>query len=131
MSVPLLLTHSLKNLSFFPIKHRYFSSTVSQLMTLSAYQSAIKNNVKVAIDFTATWCPPCKVIGPKFDAFAGVYPQIKFYKLDVDVNTEAARDANIKAMPTFKFYHNGDRVNEFVGASEVDLKNKLDSLNRL
>ena len=131
MSIPLLIIRSSKNFYLSSNNYRYFSNIVTELVTLPAYKSAIKDNPKVAIDFTASWCPPCKIIGPKFAALKGIYPKIKFYKLDVDANEDAARDANIKAMPTFKFYHNGDKIDELVGASEIDLKNKLDNLNEL
>ena len=42
----------------------------------------------VAIDFTATWCPPCKMIGPKFEAMVADYPNCVLKKVDVDANAE-------------------------------------------
>ena len=124
-----ILIRSSKNIS--PHKYRYFSNIVSELGTLAAYKSAIKDNNKIAIDFTASWCPPCKIIGPKFVKMAEEFPGIKFFKLDVDANADAAQDAKIRAMPTFKFYHNREKVDELVGASEDELKKKLDDLNDL
>ena len=68
---------------------------VKELATLEEYQNAIKGTC--VIDFTATWCPPCQMIGPKFVALAesGDYAGIEFYKLDVDANGDGAQAAGI------------------------------------
>lgn len=36
------------------------------------------------VDFTATWCGPCRMIGPVFEELSGQYPQLIFVKVDVD-----------------------------------------------
>jgi thioredoxin 1 len=78
------------------------------------------------VDFTATWCGPCRAIGPLFEelsmrpAFAG----IAFLKVDVDKLPEVATLAKVSAMPTFQVWHNGRSVDEMVGAS----KDKLTTL---
>ena len=55
---------------------------------LDEFNSLLKNNGSklIAIDFYATWCGPCKAIGPKFKEMAesGSYPNTVFVKIDVD-----------------------------------------------
>jgi thioredoxin 1 len=51
---------------------------------LEEFQALIKGNKLVVIDFHATWCGPCKVIGPKFDGLKDQYPNFVFAKVDVD-----------------------------------------------
>ena len=102
---------------------------VTDIANLAEFKACISDNAKVAIDFYATWCGPCQVIGPKFVAFEAAYPGIKFIRVDVDTNKETATECGINAMPTFKFYHNGNEVEELVGASEEKLKTCLDTLN--
>mmetsp|Transcript_41505 Transcript_41505/g.91206 ORF Transcript_41505/g.91206 Transcript_41505/m.91206 type:complete len:200 (+) Transcript_41505:8-607(+) len=74
----------------------------------------------LAIDFTASWCGPCKMIGPRFGAFAesGNFPFVRFAKVDVDENSDAAAACGVRAMPTFQFYRHGTKVDEFTGADE-------------
>merc|ERR1712062_307289 len=101
------------------------------LKTKADYDEAMKHP-KVAIDFTAAWCGPCKRIGPVFVSLADSYPDIKFFKVDVDENGEVSELEGISAMPTFKFYLNG-KAQEFVlqGASEEKLKEYLEKLNSM
>ena len=58
----------------------------------------------VCVDFTATWCGPCKKIGPKFVEMAGIYEDCQFVKVDVDENEETTTACNVTNMPTFQFY---------------------------
>jgi thioredoxin 1 len=38
----------------------------------------------VVIDFTASWCPPCRIIAPIFADLARKFPHVAFLKVDVD-----------------------------------------------
>ena len=99
------------------------------LETLAEFEEATQG--VVCIDFTAAWCPPCQMIGPKFVALAegGQYANVTFLKCDVDANAEAAEKAGIEAMPTFKFYKGGNLVDELKGANLAELEKKLAALN--
>ena len=69
------------------------------------------------IDFTATWCPPCKKIGPFYEGQVDNYPELTMKKIDVDANWEGSQAAAITCMPTFKVYMNGAEVEKLEGAS--------------
>ena len=81
----------------------------------------------LVIDFTATWCPPCKRIGPIYEGHVASYPELTMKKLDVDANAEGSAAAGIQCMPTFKVYKNGVEFEKMEGASDQGL---LDLLNR-
>lgn len=93
------------------------------------WDEALKNK-KIAVDFTASWCGPCKRIGPIFVEFAKDFPDILFFKVDVDDNAEVAELVGIEAMPTFKFYLDGKLVESLniTGANQETLKNNLKAL---
>jgi len=82
----------------------------------------------VVVDFTATWCPPCKRIAPIFAAMAEAEPSVTFIKVDVDENAETAQAVGINCMPTFKFYKKGECVHTMEGADEAGLKAKVAEL---
>lgn len=57
----------------------------------------------VVIDFTATWCGPCKRVAPVFADMSEEYDAM-FLKVDVDKNSAVSGKHNVTAMPTFAFY---------------------------
>ena len=85
----------------------------------------------VVIDFTATWCGPCQKMKPLFKAMCETYEPkgVVFVAIDVDENEEVCGTLGISAMPTFQFWKNGSKVQEFVGADanrlEAMLKEQL------
>nr|5DBQ_A Chain A, Thioredoxin [Anticarsia gemmatalis]5DBQ_B Chain B, Thioredoxin [Anticarsia gemmatalis] len=80
----------------------------------------------VVIDFMATWCGPCKMIGPKLDEMAGeMQDSIVVVKVDVDECEDIATEYNINSMPTFVFVKNGKKIEEFSGANVDKLRNTI------
>ena len=49
-------------------------------------------------DFWATWCGPCKVISPIFERLADQFPNVEFYKVDVDAAEEIAQEVGVRAV---------------------------------
>merc|ERR1712167_117462 len=76
----------------------------------------------VCVDFTATWCGPCQLIGPTFVKMADEFPDCVFIKVDVDENEETSAACGIQCMPTFQFYKYGKKVDEMSGADPSKLK---------
>ncbi|XP_073228165.1 thioredoxin-like [Porites lutea] len=80
----------------------------------------------VVVDFYADWCGPCKLIAPKITAMAVEFSgKAYFAKVNVDENSEVAEIEGISAMPTFKLYKNGKKVDELTGANETKLREKI------
>ncbi len=89
---------------------------------MQEFQAVINADKAVVIDFFATWCPPCKMIGPRFEKMAAENPDVVCVKVDVDQNREAAGTAGVSAMPTFQAYKNGKKIGEVVGANEAGIR---------
>ncbi|XP_007017654.2 PREDICTED: thioredoxin H-type [Theobroma cacao] len=92
-------------------------------------QLQIANTSKklVVVDFTASWCAPCRFITPVLVELAKKMPQVTFLKVDVDELKTVAQDWAIEAMPTFIFLKVGTIIDKVVGARKDELQQKITS----
>lgn len=79
----------------------------------------------VVVDFTATWCPPCRAIAPFFQTLAKQYTGAVFLKVDVDVCSQIALEYNVSSMPTFLFFKNKTKIDSISGADKEALEAKV------
>ncbi|MFX9845294.1 thioredoxin, partial [Acinetobacter baumannii] len=80
----------------------------------------------IVIDFTASWCGPCKFIQPAITEFAEKYTDVEFIKIDVDELDEVAQEFGVQAMPTFVLIKKGKEVDKIVGAKKEELQKKIE-----
>ncbi len=80
------------------------------------------------VDFSASWCSPCKVIAPFFNSLKDKYPSIKFFKLDIDEHEEFARKYKVESIPCFILFKDGLEEDRMVGANKVKLEEMISSL---
>ncbi|KAJ8271187.1 hypothetical protein COCON_G00100460 [Conger conger] len=81
----------------------------------------------VVVDFTATWCGPCQSIAPFFKELSEKYSDVVFLKVDVDDAPDVASFCDIKCMPTFHFYKNSKKLDEFAGSNQGKLEEMISS----
>ena len=75
----------------------------------------------VLVDFSATWCGPCRALAPVLDELAvEMRDEVKFVKIDVDLGARTARMFKIRGVPALLFFHNGRKVGELVGFRPKD-----------
>jgi thioredoxin len=79
----------------------------------------------VVVDFTASWCGPCKRVAPFFEEFSNKYQRAVFLKVDVDECQETAAANKITAMPTFVFFRNKTKIDQMSGADTNALEEKI------
>ncbi|TFK10352.1 inositol-trisphosphate 3-kinase B [Platysternon megacephalum] len=82
----------------------------------------------VVVDFSATWCGPCKMIKPFYHSLSEKFPDVVFLEVDVDDAQDVASECAVQCMPTFHFYKQGKKVHEFSGANREKLEESITKL---
>jgi thioredoxin 1 len=76
----------------------------------------LESDVPVLVDFTAAWCPPCRVMKPVLEELAAERPGLRVMTVDVDAHQETAARYQVLSMPTFVLFRHGAEVLRLVGA---------------
>lgn len=82
-------------------------------------------NRLVVVDFTASWCGPCRMMAPVFSNLSVKYSAAVFLTVDVDKCQRTAAQQGIRAMPTFFFFKNRKKVDEMQGANPTGLEDRI------
>ena len=92
------------------------------LKTMAELEALIQKDPVVIIDWTASWCGPCKAIAPKFKKMAETFQDVAtFVKIDIDEFDNVPDE--IQAVPTFHGVANGKLVmSECGGMKEAELR---------
>ncbi|MCW8862006.1 MAG: thioredoxin [Rhodospirillales bacterium] len=73
-------------------------------MGLDNFESTIKDNEIVLVDFWAEWCGPCKSFGPVFEAASDKFPEIVFAKVNTEKEQQLAGQFGIRSIPTLAVF---------------------------
>ena len=84
------------------------------------FDEIINNEELTIIDFSATWCMPCRMLAPILEEVANKMDYVNFYNLDIDENEEIAKRYRIFSVPTLMAFKQGKVVDSLVGLNSYD-----------
>ena len=76
----------------------------------------LKSEKPVLVDFWASWCGPCRDLGPVVDALGEELTDVKVVKINVDEERELAKKYKVFSIPTLVVIKDGQIVNQSMGA---------------
>jgi thioredoxin 1 len=102
-------------------------SNVKSVTTDAFEREVLSADLPVVVDFFATWCGPCKMLGPILEKLAASHEgKIKFVKVDVDEEPALAEACDITGVPTLVIVKDGRVMDRVVGLmSPRALEDKL------
>jgi thioredoxin 1 len=105
-------------------------SSLTQFTDANFEAEVLKSPVPVLVDFTATWCGPCKALAPIVEELAKDFAgKVKMGKLDIDHSRNVPTKYGIMAVPTIILFKGGREVEKITGLkSKSDLRKRLDAL---
>ncbi|MDO4763668.1 MAG: thioredoxin [Flavobacteriaceae bacterium] len=91
-------------------------------ITDANFKDTLQTDKPVLVDFWATWCGPCRMLGPVIEQLHNEFEgKALVGKLDVDNNQQTAAEFGIRSIPTVLIFKNGEVVDKIVGVSAKEV----------
>lgn len=90
--------------------------TKANFIQADEFDQLLNAEKPLVIDYTATWCGPCRLVAPLIDQLAGEYQdRANVVKVDIDQNRDHAKQFGIKSIPAVLIFKGGEVVETLVG----------------
>jgi thioredoxin 1 len=87
----------------------------------SEFDTLLSEEKVVVVDFTATWCGPCRLISPLMDQLAEEYKgRAKVVKVDIDNNKPIFKKFGLRNIPAVLIFKDGELAETIVGISPYE-----------
>jgi len=93
-------------------------------------KEVVESDIPVVLDFWASWCGPCQMMGPVFEELSEEYKgKVKFGKVNTEEEQEISGYFQIRGIPSLSVIIDGGEVDRIVGFSQKEsLKKKIDGI---
>ena len=76
-------------------------------LSKDTFDQTVSGNDIVLVDWWASWCGPCRMFAPVFEAAAAAHDDVVFAKVDTEANSQLAGEAGIRSIPTLMVFREG------------------------
>ena len=83
--------------------------------TKDGFDKALSQGKLMMVDFWASWCGPCRMLGPVIEQLDNQYPDVVVGKVNVDDEQELAMRYGVMSIPTVIFFKDGKEIDRKVG----------------
>lgn len=94
--------------------------SVMKITSENFEQEVVRSDKVVLLDFFATWCGPCRMVGPIIEQIAEEKPDLRVGKIDVDQEGDLASQFQIFSIPTLIVMKDGKVINKTTGVSSKE-----------
>jgi thioredoxin 1 len=84
-------------------------------ITIEELKNLQKENKKIIVDFSASWCGPCKILLPTLEKISNEMTDVEVVKIDVDEQSEFISEYGIRGVPTVIIYNGEQQIDRSSG----------------
>ena len=84
------------------------------------FDELINRDTLTVVDFSATWCMPCRMLKPILERVTEDFDDIDFFEIDIDDNEEIAKRYRIFSVPTLVCFKSGKKIDSLVGLNSYE-----------
>lgn len=91
-----------------------------QIINEENFDKIINSKKLVIVEFSASWCMPCRMLKPIMERVEDEITDVKFYNVDIDDGEEIAKRYRIFSVPTLVAFRSGEKIDSMVGLNSYD-----------
>lgn len=103
---------------------------ITHVENKAEFERIIGSSELVLVDFWATWCGPCRMLGSVLEEYSSENPDVEIVKIDVDVARDLASEYDVQSLPTVVIFKNGKIADTKVGFLSKSVLEKFISENK-